>query len=50
MTDIVVGGVGMHPFGRFEGMTSKVVDEVEREYLEITYAENDKLFVPVAQK
>ncbi len=38
-----------HGIGRFEGMTSKVVDEVEREYLEITYAENDKLFVPVDQ-
>lgn len=38
-----------HGIGRFEGMTTKVVDDVEREYLEITYAENDKLFVPVDQ-
>lgn len=38
-----------HGIGRFEGMTSKIVDQVEREYLEITYAENDKLFVPVDQ-
>ena len=38
-----------HGIGRFEGMTQKVVDDVEREYLEITYAENDKLFVPVDQ-
>jgi len=38
-----------HGIGRFEGMTTKEVDEVEREYLEITYAENDKLFVPVDQ-
>ncbi len=38
-----------HGIGRFEGMTSKIVDAVEREYLEITYAENDKLFVPVDQ-
>lgn len=38
-----------HGIGRFEGMTSKTVDDVEREYLEITYAENDKLFVPVDQ-
>jgi transcription-repair coupling factor (superfamily II helicase) len=38
-----------HGIGRFEGMTNKVVDEIEREYLEITYAENDKLFVPVDQ-
>jgi len=38
-----------HGIGRFEGMTGKVVDDVEREYLEITYAEGDKLFVPVDQ-
>lgn len=38
-----------HGIGRFEGMTTKTVDDVEREYLEITYAENDKLFVPVDQ-
>ncbi len=38
-----------HGIGRFEGMTAKVVDDIEREYLEITYAENDKLFVPVDQ-
>lgn len=38
-----------HGIGRFEGMTAKEVDQVEREYLEITYAENDKLFVPVDQ-
>ncbi len=38
-----------HGIGRFEGMTGKVVDDLEREYLEITYAENDKLFVPVDQ-
>ncbi len=38
-----------HGIGRFEGMTTKVVDDMEREYLEITYAENDKLFVPVDQ-
>lgn len=38
-----------HGIGRFEGMTVKEVDDVEREYLEITYAENDKLFVPVDQ-
>ncbi len=38
-----------HGIGRFEGMTTKIIDDVEREYLEITYAENDKLFVPVDQ-
>ncbi len=38
-----------HGIGRFEGMTQKTVDGIEREYLEITYAENDKLYVPVDQ-
>lgn len=38
-----------HGIGQFEGMTTKIVDDVEREYLEITYAEGDKLFVPVDQ-
>lgn len=38
-----------HGIGHFEGMTQKVVDEVAREYLELTYAEGDKLFVPVDQ-
>ncbi len=38
-----------HGIGRFEGMTQKEVDGISREYLEITYAENDKLFVPVDQ-
>lgn len=38
-----------HGIGRFEGMTQKVIDETVREYLSLTYAENDKLFVPVDQ-
>ena len=38
-----------HGIGRFEGMTTKIVDAVEREYLEIAYAEEDRLFVPVDQ-
>lgn len=38
-----------HGIGRFEGMTQKTVDDTVREYLELTYAENDKLFVPVDQ-
>lgn len=38
-----------HGIGQFQGMTQKVVDAVEREYLEIHYAGNDKLFVPVDQ-
>lgn len=38
-----------HGIGRFEGMTQKVIDDTTREYLELTYAEGDKLFVPVDQ-
>jgi transcription-repair coupling factor len=38
-----------HGIGHFEGMTEKEVDETVREYLELTYAEGDKLFVPVDQ-
>ena len=38
-----------HGIGHFEGMTRKEVDGTEREYLELTYAEGDKLFVPVDQ-
>ncbi|MDD5751164.1 MAG: transcription-repair coupling factor [Candidatus Peribacteraceae bacterium] len=38
-----------HGIGHFEGMTQKEVDETMREYLELTYAEGDKLFVPVDQ-
>lgn len=38
-----------HGIGHFEGMTQKEVDDTPREYLELTYAENDKLFVPVDQ-
>lgn len=38
-----------HGIGRFEGMTQKMIDATMREYLELTYAESDKLFVPVDQ-
>ena len=38
-----------HGIGYFEGMTQKEVDGASREYLELTYAENDKLFIPVDQ-
>lgn len=38
-----------HGIGHFEGMTQKAIDDVSREYLELTYAEGDKLFVPVDQ-
>jgi len=38
-----------HGIGHFEGMTQKEVDGTAREYLELTYAEGDKLFIPVDQ-
>ncbi|MEN9561260.1 MAG: hypothetical protein RIQ56_533, partial [Candidatus Parcubacteria bacterium] len=38
-----------HGIGHFEGMTQKEVDDISREYLELTYAEGDKLFIPVDQ-
>ena len=38
-----------HGIGRFEGMTQKMIDDTVREYLELTYAEGDKLFIPVDQ-
>jgi len=38
-----------HGIGHFEGMTQKEIDSTLREYLEIHYAEGDKLFIPVHQ-
>ncbi|MBI1813031.1 DEAD/DEAH box helicase [Candidatus Peregrinibacteria bacterium] len=38
-----------HGIGHFEGMTQKEIDGVSREYLALTYAGGDKLFVPVDQ-
>jgi len=38
-----------HGIGYFEGMTQKEIDGTAREYLALTYAEGDKLFVPVDQ-
>ncbi len=38
-----------HGIGRFLGVDTKTIDEINREYLEIGYAENDRLFVPVDQ-
>lgn len=38
-----------HGIGYFEGMTEKQIDTTTREYLELAYAEGDKLFVPVDQ-
>lgn len=38
-----------HGIGQFVGLSKRTVDEVTREYLQIAYAENDKLFVPIDQ-
>lgn len=38
-----------HGIGCFGGVTQKIVDGTVREYLELTYAEEDKLFVPIDQ-
>lgn len=38
-----------HGIGRFAGLTRRTADGVEREYLELEYAEGDRLFVPTDQ-
>jgi len=38
-----------HGIGRFLGIVPKTIDDIKREYLEIAYAENDRLFVPIDQ-
>ncbi|MBN2096094.1 transcription-repair coupling factor [Candidatus Peregrinibacteria bacterium] len=38
-----------HGIGRFLGVDTKTIDDINREYLEIGYAENDRLFVPIDQ-
>jgi len=38
-----------HGIGRFRGLVRSSVDGVEREYLELEYAEGDRLLVPVDQ-
>lgn len=38
-----------HGIGLYEGIVQRTVSDITREYLEIRYAENDKLFVPVDQ-
>ena len=35
--------------GRFNGLVHRTIESVERDYLRITYAEDDTLFVPVHQ-
>ncbi len=38
-----------HGIGKFHAIIKKKIGEIEREYLEIHYAENDKLFVPITE-
>ena len=38
-----------HGIGRFTGLTVRGVDGVEKEFLELAYAEGDRLYVPVDQ-
>jgi transcription-repair coupling factor (superfamily II helicase) len=38
-----------HGIGRYHGMVRKTLNGVEREYLEIEYAEGDRLYVPIHQ-
>ncbi len=38
-----------HGIGQFTGIDQKTIDDITREYLEIHYAANDKLFVPTDQ-
>ena len=38
-----------HGIGRFAGLVKRVVDGTEREYLQVIYANNDTLYVPVHQ-
>ena len=38
-----------HGIGRFVGLTKIDLDGIERDYLQIDYAQNDRLYVPVHQ-
>ena len=38
-----------HGIGRFAGLIHRTIDGIEREYLELHYAEGDRLFVPTDQ-
>jgi transcription-repair coupling factor (superfamily II helicase) len=38
-----------HGIARFHTLTKKVINAIEREYLELHYADSDKLFVPITE-
>ena len=35
--------------GRFEGLVARILDDLEREYLLVSYADGDQLYVPIHQ-
>ncbi|MBN1552909.1 transcription-repair coupling factor, partial [bacterium] len=50
--DLAPGDLVVHidyGIGRFEGLVSRTLDNVDRDYLKISYANDDELFVPVHQ-
>ena len=50
--DLVLGDHVVHVdygVGRFEGLVSRTLDELEREYLLVAYADGDQLYVPIHQ-
>ena len=52
LTGLKVGDLVVHMdhgIGRFLGVVAREIDEIYREYLDIGYAENDRLFIPVDQ-
>ncbi len=46
-TDLVVHAD--HGIARFGGLVKRTISEITREYLQLNYAQNDKLFVPIDQ-
>ncbi|MFA4837132.1 MAG: transcription-repair coupling factor [Dehalococcoidia bacterium] len=52
LADLAIGDFVVHVdhgIARFNGMITMITDGVEREYLILEYAENDKLYVPTDQ-
>ncbi len=50
--DLEIGNHVVHVdygVGRFEGLVSRILDGLEREYLLISYADGDQLYVPIHQ-
>jgi len=52
LAELIIGSYVVHidhGIGRFAGLIQRIVDGNEREYLEVHYAEGDRLFVPTDQ-